>query len=240
MYLPGYKLPSNIIAVPDLLEVVKDANCLVFCIPHQFLPKTLQQIKHHVLPDTYAISCIKGVDHDENGKLRLITGMIYDELNVDCSILCGANVANQVAAGEFAEATLGWRYRMGMTSSYRVRDHAEKLQVLFNTPDFCVTLVNDPVGVEFCGSLKNVVALGAGFIDALGYGSNTKAALIRIGLMEMKKFTKMFYKGVKNTTFFQSSGVADLITTCWGGRNVKCATLFAKTGKVEVSKENDG
>ncbi|KAK8800228.1 hypothetical protein WA171_004863 [Blastocystis sp. BT1] len=220
-YLPGYKLPSNIIAVPDLLEVVKDANCLVFCIPHQFLPKTLQQIKHHVLPDTYAISCIKGVDHDENGKLRLITGMIYDELNVDCSILCGANVANQVAAGEFAEATLG----------YRVRDHAEKLQVLFNTPDFCVTLVNDPVGVEFCGSLKNVIALGAGFIDALGYGSNTKAALIRIGLMEMKKFTKMFYKGVKNTTFFQSSGVADLITTCWGGRNVKCATLFAKTGK---------
>lgn len=106
-YLPGYKLPKNVIAVPDILEVVKDANCLVFCIPHQFLPKTLQQIKHHVLPDTYAISCIKGVDHDENGKLRLITGMIYDELNIDCSILCGANVANQVAAGEFAEATLG-------------------------------------------------------------------------------------------------------------------------------------
>ena len=119
-----------------------------------------------------------------------------------------------------------------LSHSYRVRDHAEKLQVLFNTPDFCVTLVNDPVGVEFCGSLKNIIALGAGFVDALGYGSNTKAALIRIGLMEMKKFTKMFYKGVKNTTFFQSSGVADLITTCWGGRNVKCATLFAQTGKV--------
>ena len=84
-----------------------------------------------------------------------------------------------------------------LSHSYRVRDHAEKLQVLFNTPDFCVTLVNDPVGVEFCGSLKNVIALGAGFVDALGYGSNTKAALIRIGLMEMKKFAKMFYKGVK-------------------------------------------
>ena len=82
------------------------------------------------------------------------------------------------------------------------------------------------------GVEQDSIALGAGFVDALGYGSNTKAALIRIGLMEMKKFTKMFYKGVKNTTFFQSSGVADLITTCWGGRNVKCATLFAQTGKV--------
>ena len=118
-----------------------------------------------------------------------------------------------------------------------MRDHAEKLQVLFNTPDFCVTLVNDPVGVEFCGSLKNVIALGAGFVDSLGLGTNTKAALIRIGLMEMKKFTKMFYKGVKNTTFFQSSGVADLITTCWGGRNVRCASEF---GKIKIKNIREG
>ena len=111
-----------------------------------------------------------------------------------------------------------------------MRDHAEKLQVLFNTPDFCVTLVNDPVGVEFCGSLKNVIALGAGFVDALGYGSNTKAALIRIGLMEMKKFAKMFY---------QSAGVADLITTCWGGRNVRCAEAFVRTKKVGVGEVSE-
>ena len=78
-----------------------------------------------------------------------------------------------------------------------MRDHAEKLKVLFHTDDFRVTLVNDPVGVELCGSLKNVIALGAGFVDALDLGSNTKAALIRIGLMEMKKFAKMYYKNVK-------------------------------------------
>ena len=100
------------------MRCVEDADCLIFCIPHQvflfpsfphiqFLPGVLNQIKHHVRPNTYAISCIKGVDHDENGRLRLITGMIYDELNIDCSIICGANVANQIAAGEFAEATLG-------------------------------------------------------------------------------------------------------------------------------------
>ena len=56
------------------------------------------------------------------------------------------------------------RFMSPLSRSYRVRDHAEKLQVLFNTPDFCVTLVNDPVGVEFCGSLKNIIALGAGFL----------------------------------------------------------------------------
>ena len=61
-----------------------------------------------------------------------------------------------------------------LSRSYRVRDHAEKLQVLFNTPDFCVTLVYDPVGVEFCGSLKNIIALGAGFVDALGYAATRR------------------------------------------------------------------
>ena len=69
--------------------------------------------------------------------------------------------------------------------------------MLFNTPNFCVQLGNGPGGVEFCGSLKNVIALGAGCVDALGFGSNTKAARIRIGLQEMKKFAKMFYKGVQ-------------------------------------------
>lgn len=92
--------------MPDFLHSSSSSHFPPF--PHiQFLPGVLNQIKHHVRPNTYAISCIKGVDHDENGRLRLITGMIYDELNIDCSIICGANVANQIAAGEFAEATLG-------------------------------------------------------------------------------------------------------------------------------------
>ena len=172
-------------------------------------------------PNAVGISLIKGIEFD-NGRPVLISDLLKKELakaegnpNVDMSVLMGANVANEVAKGDFAEATIGCT-DMAVGAKVHaclsccgacIRDCAHAslptsvlapcLPIifpraqwckLFNTKDFKVDAVQDVAGAELCGALKNVVALGAGFCDGLGYGGNTKAAIIRIGLKEMQKF----------------------------------------------------
>jgi glycerol-3-phosphate dehydrogenase (NAD+) len=137
----------------------------------------------------------------------------------------GANVANEVARGDFCEATVG------ATS----RETGAVFQRLFNMKTFSVNVVNEVASVELCGALKNVVALAAGFTDGLGMGSNTKAAIVRMGLKEMEAFVRHFYPATSTHVFSESCGVADLITTCFAGRNRKCAEVFAAT---RVSGEN--
>ncbi|KAK9722094.1 glycerol-3-phosphate dehydrogenase [Basidiobolus ranarum] len=219
-YLPGIKLPESIVAVPDLLECVKDATTLIFVVPHQFLNGICKTLLGNIRPDAKAISLIKGLDASSTG-LRLFSQAIAESLNIEVSVLSGANIANEVAEGYFCETTIG---------SNRSED-GEVFYKLFNTPTFRVTVVDDVAGVEICGALKNIVAVGAGIIDGLKLGENTKAAIMRIGLMEMKQFACTFWTGVREETFYESCGVADLITTCAGGRNRKVSEAHVITGK---------
>uniref|UniRef100_A0A4W4EVD8 Glycerol-3-phosphate dehydrogenase [NAD(+)] n=1 Tax=Electrophorus electricus TaxID=8005 RepID=A0A4W4EVD8_ELEEL len=210
-YLPGHKLPPNVVAVPDLLEAVKGADILIFVIPHQFINKTCETIKGHIKKDAVGMSLIKGVDEGPDG-LKLISDVIKEKLGITMTVLMGANLANEVAAEKFCETTIGCKSK----------EHGPLLKELMQTTNFRVTVVAEADVVEICGALKVIMSSG-------------------LCLMEMIAFARIFCTAgpVSPATFLESCGVADLITTCYGGRNRKIGEAFARTGKTieELEKE---
>lgn len=220
-YLPGHKIPSNVIAIPDVVEAAKDADILIFVVPHQFIRTLCSTLLGKIKPTALALSLIKGFDQKEGGGIELISHVITRHLKIRCAVLMGANLAGEVAQEKFCETTIGCK-------DFRL---APLLRDIIQTEYFRVVVVDDEDAVEICGALKNIVACGAGFVDGLGLGDNTKAAVMRLGMMEMIKFVDMFYPGSKLSTFFESCGIADLITTCYGGRNRKVSEAFVRTRK---------
>jgi glycerol-3-phosphate dehydrogenase (NAD+) len=118
-----------------------------------------------------------------------------------------------------------------LPSDYPPLDHA-LFKSLFYRPYFHVRMVSDVAGVSLGGALKNIVALSAGYVDGRGWGDNAKAAVMRVGLLVMVKFGKEFFGQTVHTGTFteESAGVADLITSCSGGRNFRCAKLAVERG----------
>jgi len=218
-YLPGIKLPENVLAVPSVVDAVQGSDVLVWVLPHQFVKRICSQIKETVKPGATSLSCIKGLQ--DSSELALISQLIEQELGTECSVLMGANIANEVAKEEFSEATIGCN-NLGNSAMY---------QTMFDSPYFRINTVADTQTVELCGALKNIVAVAAGFVDGMDLGGNTKAAIIRIGMREMRQFCKVFTPSSQDATFFESCGVADLITTCYGGRNSKVSEAYVRTGK---------
>ncbi|KAJ2732774.1 glycerol-3-phosphate dehydrogenase [Coemansia sp. BCRC 34962] len=220
-YLPGHKLPDNVVAVPNATDAVRGATHIIIVLPHQYIQQLLDTVHGSILPNASAMSLIKGIGISDQG-MTTMTQLIHRTLAIPVSSLSGANIANEIAEEKYCETTIGCQDP----------DEAIVWRSLFNTPYFQVNCVADVIGVEFCGALKNVVAVGAGFIDGLGLGNNTKAAIIRIGFLEMRRLAMHIAGGgIQESTFMESCGLADVITTCYGGRNRRLAEEFVRTGK---------
>ncbi|XP_045208100.2 glycerol-3-phosphate dehydrogenase [NAD(+)], cytoplasmic-like [Mercenaria mercenaria] len=230
-YLPGVKLPENVVAVPDVVEASKNADVLIFVMPHQFVRETCKRMKEHVKDTALAVSLIKGFDlHPETkGKIAMISNLIEDILGIDCCVLMGANVAPEVAAEQFCETTIGCK----------TKEQGYLLKSIFEKPYLRVSLCMDIDTVEMCGALINVIAIGVGIVDGMGQGHNTKAAVLRLGLMEMVKFGELFIQDCQKITFFESCGMADLVATCYGGRNRQLGEAVVKSDKPIKQLEKD-
>ncbi|CAF0794294.1 unnamed protein product [Adineta ricciae] len=221
-YLPNKILPENVLAVPALDEAVKDADILIFVIPHQFVKQTCEELKSKVKSDAFAITLIKGfyVDEETN-ELLLVSEIIKSTLNIPCLSMMGANIAKEVADKVFCEATVGSRDSR----------HSEIVRQLIDRPYFRVRFYPDVEIIEILGALKNVIAMCAGFADGLKAGFNTRAAILRLGFREMINFCRLHAKESSPDIYLESCGIADLIASALGGRNYNGAKKMAETSR---------
>ncbi|KAL3989574.1 NAD-dependent glycerol-3-phosphate dehydrogenase C-terminus family protein [Acanthocheilonema viteae] len=187
---------------------------------NDFDPKIRMWVHEEVINEKKLTEIIN--TQHENVKYLPVSEKIRELLNIDTAVLMGANVAQEVANDEFSEATIGYKGQ---------KDKWQMLKKLFESDNFRIHLTEDSNTVELCGGLKNIVACAAGFADGLGYGSNTKAAIIRLGLLEIISFIELFYHSSNIQTYFESCGIADLIVACTSGRNRKICEAFVKTKK---------
>jgi glycerol-3-phosphate dehydrogenase (NAD(P)+) len=202
-YLPGIVLPAALHATADLAAACSGADIVVFAVPSHGLRAVLAEARAFVAPSAAIVSLAKGI---EQGTLRRMTEVIAEELAEHdpnrIGVLTGPNLAREVAEGQPTASVVA------------VPDAAvaDELQRVFFAPTLRVYTNPDVIGCETAGALKNVLAIGAGIADGLGYGDNTKAALITRGLAELARLGVAM--GGEPMTFAGLAGMGDLIATC--------------------------
>ena len=214
--LPGVSLSEEILFTTDLKETVEDKEFLVLAVPSVFTRSTAKSMAAFVREGQIIVCVAKGI---EENTLMTITDVVGEEIPAaDVAVMCGPSHAEEVGTGLPTTVVAG----------AKTRETAEKIQDLFMNEVFRVYTSPDMLGMELGGSLKNVIALAAGMADGLGYGDNTKAALITRGISEINGLALAM--GAKMETLYGLTGIGDLIVTCASrhSRNRKAGMLIGQ------------
>lgn len=217
-YLPGIQLPDDWKFEPDLRTSVAGAEAVVIAVPSKVFREVTAGLDHC---EATAVSVTKGIEH--------VTGLTMSAVMQNTmprathAVLSGPNIAPEIARG-IPAATVVASADLGT---------AERVQQLFHRPSFRVYTSTDVKGVELGGALKNVIALAAGMCDGLGFGDNTKAALLTRAIVEMRRLGVAC--GAQPETFSGLSGLGDLTVTCFSrlSRNRAFGERLAKGESVE-------
>lgn len=219
--LPGVKIPREVRFTTILEDAVKDKDFLVMAVPSTFTRETAVKMRPYVAQDQIIVDVAKGI---EDNTLMTLSQQIREEIpQADVAVLSGPSHAEEVGRGLPTVVVVGSERKK--TAVY--------LQQMFMNEVFRVYISPDVLGIELGGALKNVIALAAGIADGLGYGDNTKAALITRGIAEIEKLGVAM--GGARESFSGLTGMGDLIVTCASvhSRNRKAGILIGRGMSME-------
>lgn len=201
-YLPGIRIPDSINITSDIQEALDKAELIVLSVPSQVLREVCSYIKPFIKGNPIIVNTAKGLEIKTLSRLSQVIKEELPQHSKSIAVLSGPSHAEEV----------GRKIPTTIVSASEERKVAEYVQDAFMTPNFRVYTTPDVVGVEIAGALKNVIAVATGVSDGLGFGDNTKAAIITRGLAEISRLgTKM---GGELLTFSGLCGVGDLVVTC--------------------------
>ena len=223
--LPGVKLPEDMQFTNVLEEAILGKDFMVLAVPFPFTRATARSMKPFVAENQIIVDVAKGIEEDT---LMTLSQQIQEEIpQADVAVLSGPSHAEEVGRGLPTTCVVG----------AKTKKTAEYLQEAFMSEVFRVYTSPDMLGIEIGGSLKNVIALAAGIADGLGYGDNTKAALITRGIAEIARLGVAM--GGKLESFTGLTGIGDLIVTCASvhSRNRKAGVLIGQGKTMEEAME---
>ncbi|NIP60633.1 MAG: NAD(P)H-dependent glycerol-3-phosphate dehydrogenase [Gemmatimonadetes bacterium] len=224
-YLPGVSLPDDLRVTNGMEEAVGEAEIVVSVTPSQHVASVMARAAEHIPDETLVVSASKGVEISTLRRMDEVLADLLSEVQMEgFSVLSGPSFAVEVARE--------------MPTAVAVASASEearrRIQSLFQTRYFRVYTNPDVVGVELGGALKNVIALAAGVVAGLGFGHNTRAALITRGLAEMRRLGQAM--GARPTTFAGLAGMGDLVLTCTGDLS-RNRTVGYRLGSGETLEE---